>query len=391
MPVYDKTLTKDGQPRTNAKKVVDGKKYYFEVFWVNPNGKRASKKQGYWRTKKEAENAERRFLDSIRTVEDEMLTFGQLEEIYLLKRKNELRENVYEHEKTLLSHMTTPLANVKVPRLTTSQYQKVLYELAHKTRNGKQFSTKYKNRIINTFKALCRFGERRFNLVTTVPDRFDSFKVKDSEKMGEMKFITHDQFKQFIETVDDPSYKTLFTVLFYMGLRIGEANALRWYDISFENNTLSVSKTLTTKRRRDDGSYIENPPKTSTSNRVLPMPQIVSKRLSELHDLFIGDKTYSSEWFMFGGRVPLSDSTITLRKNAYFEKAGIPPIRLHDFRHSCASYLINNLGSDNIILISRYLGHKDIAMTLNRYSHLYRSKLIDLVESIDKLESKPEG
>ncbi len=75
-------------------------------------------------------------------------------------------------------------------------------------------------------------------------------------------------------------------------------------------------------------------------------------------------------------------------KNKYFAKVGLDPIRLYDFRHSCASYLINNLGIDNIMLISRYLSHKDVAMTLNRYSHLYRLKLEDLVLEINELENK---
>ncbi len=74
------------------------------------------------------------------------------------------------------------------------------------------------------------------------------------------------------------------------------------------------------------------------------------------------------------------------KTKAYFEAAGLEPIRLHDFRHSCASYLINNLGCDNIMLISKYLGHGDIQMTLNTYSHLWGNKLDDLVLSINTLE-----
>jgi len=97
---------------------------------------------------------------------------------------------------------------------------------------------------------------------------------------------------------------------------------------------------------------------------------------------------FKKNWFVFSGINAFSETTITNRKNAYFKKAGLDPIRLHDFRHSCASYLINNLGIDNIMLISRYLGHKDVAMTLNRYSHLYRSKLEDLVFEINKLEKQ---
>ena len=104
------------------------------------------------------------------------------------------------------------------------------------------------------------YGKKMFNLTTDVPNRFDSFKdMPTLTKNNEMKFITHEQFMQLISVVDDLQYDALFTTLYFMGLRIGEANALRWHDINFDKNTLSVNKTISTKRKDEDGNFIENP------------------------------------------------------------------------------------------------------------------------------------
>ena len=389
MPVYDALLKKDGTPRSNPPVIKDGKRYFFEAFWVDNNGKRRKKKSKKYKSPKTAANAERAFLANLGEIEDESMTFKQLEELYLAKRKNELRPNVFINQKAMLKHMTDQLGNITINKLTIQQYQKALYELDNMKRNGKPFSARYKNTVINNFKAMITYGKKMFNLTTDVPNRFDSFKdMPTLTKNNEMKFITHEQFMQLISVVDDPQYDALFTTLYFMGLRIGEANALRWHDINFDKNTLSVNKTISTKRKDEDGNFIENPPKTSTSNRTLPMPNIVRNKLMAIYDLFSTHDYFNEQWFVFGGNRPLSESTVTNIKNKYFAKAELEPIRLHDFRHSCASYLINNLGIDNIMLISRYLGHKDVAMTLNRYSHLYRSKLEDLVLEINELEKK---
>ena len=63
--------------------------------------------------------------------------------------------------------------------------------------------------------------------------------------------------------------------------------------------------------------------------------------------------------------------------------AGVKQIRIHDFRHSCASLLINKGAS--IQLVSKYLGHSNINITLATYTHLYQSELEDIKKTLDTL------
>ena len=67
-----------------------------------------------------------------------------------------------------------------------------------------------------------------------------------------------------------------------------------------------------------------------------------------------------------------------------YDKDEVKQIRIHDFRHSCASLLINN--GANIMIVAKYLGHAKIDETLNTYSHLFKNKMDDIVNLMNKLD-----
>ena len=93
---------------------------------------------------------------------------------------------------------------------------------------------------------------------------------------------------------------------------------------------------------------------------------------------------FNDNYFVIGDAFPISSNTISSRKNRNCEIAGVPQIRIHDFRHSCASLLVNN--GANITVVAKYLGHTKIEETLNTYTHLFNSALNEVVNLIDELE-----
>ena len=80
---------------------------------------------------------------------------------------------------------------------------------------------------------------------------------------------------------------------------------------------------------------------------------------------------------------PIADTTFRNRKTLNAFNAGVKDIRIHDFRHSCASLLINS--GANINMVAKYLGHTKIDETLNTYSHLFKNKMNDIVNIINNL------
>lgn len=94
----------------------------------------------------------------------------------------------------------------------------------------------------------------------------------------------------------------------------------------------------------------------------------------------------NDSFFVVSDNRPIADSTIYARKTKLANDANLHAIRIHDFRHSCASLLINN--GANVTLVAKYLGHTKIEETLNTYSHMFSTALDSVVSIIDRLESK---
>ena len=89
-----------------------------------------------------------------------------------------------------------------------------------------------------------------------------------------------------------------------------------------------------------------------------------------------------SWWFLM--LKTISNPNIYLGRTKLATLAGLRVIRIHDFRHSWASLLINN--GANVTLVAKYLGHTKIEETLNTYSHMFSTALDSVVSVIDSLE-----
>ena len=88
-------------------------------------------------------------------------------------------------------------------------------------------------------------------------------------------------------------------------------------------------------------------------------------------------------FYVFGDVKPIIKDRLRKEKRKLANESGLKEIRLHDFRHSCASLLINNGAS--IMIVAKFLGHTKIDETLNTYSHLFKSKMEDIINIMDTL------
>lgn len=82
--------------------------------------------------------------------------------------------------------------------------------------------------------------------------------------------------------------------------------------------------------------------------------------------------------------LPVCSNTLTNHKNVNCKLANVKQIRLHDFKHSCASLLVNK--GANVQVVVKYLGHTKVEETLKTYSHLFISTLDKIINVIDTLK-----
>lgn len=114
------------------------------------------------------------------------------------------------------------------------------------------------------------------------------------------------------------------------------------------------------------------------------MPEVLTNDLKTYKNELKKEKGFNNNYFVAGYALPIASSSLTDHKNYLCDKADVKQIRLHDFRHSCASLLINN--GVNVTLVAKFLGHTKIEETLNTYSHMFSTALDNVVSIIDNLE-----
>ena len=182
-----------------------------------------------------------------------------------------------------------------------------------------------------------------------------------------MLFFTKYEFDKFIAAETDTKFKAAFETLYYCGFESGELRGLTWDNIDFKNKKITVNKAITVKEF--DRKYVVTTPKTNSSYRTIPVANVVIDDLKVLYKLQKEYYGFDDSWYVFGSIEPLGKSTLKERKNRNCKIAGVKQIRIHDFRHSCASLLINH--GANITMVSKILGHTKIDERLNTYSHMY--------------------
>lgn len=312
------------------------------------------------------------------------MTIQQLYNEYILAKENEVRATSLVPIKNCLAKGALPyLADKQLDKLTVPALQSWKNDIAM---IDVSISTKqnYYAELRQMLNYAVKMGYIPKNNLTIV----GNFK-KDTQALPkeELHFYTPDQFKKFIavareqaekkDTINDWSYYVFFFIAYFTGARKGEIYALKWSDI--KGNVLSISRSVNQKV----GRIVETLPKNSSSIRTLQIPMSLEVVLKEQKQRQMKDKNFTDDYRICGGIDCIRDSTVCNKGFDFADKAGLPHIRLHDFRHSHASLLASE--GINIQEIARRLGHSNVEMTWNTYSHLYPHEEERAVSVLDKI------
>ena len=187
----------------------------------------------------------------------------------------------------------------------------------------------------------------------------------------EVQPFSYDEALRLIEAVRGHHMEALYMLCVTVGLRQGEALGLRWRDLDLGSAVLHISVAL----QRIDGTYRLVEPKTPRSRRTIALPEIVVSYLRAhqgrqlLESLEAG--SYWKDWGLVfttphGG--PLDRHNVTRGFKLILKRAGLPNLRFHDLRHTCASFLLaQNVQPRDVMEI---LGHSQIGLTMNTYAHV---------------------
>ena len=225
------------------------------------------------------------------------------------------------------------------------------------------YSFAYKKKLVNMLAAIYNYGEKYYD-IPNIMNKVD--RPRNLEAKKEMLFWTPEEFSKFISCVDRPEYAALFRFLYVTGCRRGEALSLSWGDIDFKKGIVKINKNVTFKTEDKSSPYHITTPKNASSNRNIALPSFFLDMMKEYKEWQKNNATQTD--FVFGGDSPLRPTSVARVMDAAILAAGVKRIRVHDLRHSCASFLIHK--GVSVVAVSRRMGHTNIEQTLNTYSHM---------------------
>lgn len=376
-------------PITATKEKKNGlTKYRVRVNYTDENGDyKTVERTAYG--KAEAQELERRLSADTKKPTSERMTVQALYDEYIETMRHEVRETSLGKTIQALSAEVLPdFAGKALADLNAKNLGAWKNRMAEK-----DLSITTKRNYFKYFRALLNFAVKRGYLASNPLNRVGNFKdpyLVEEETV--LHYYTAEQFLAFSEqarqsaenknTLQEWGYYVFFSISFYLGTRKGEANALRWSDI--EGDRVHIRRSVTQKLKGEPNVFTA--PKNKSSIRELTIPAPLMEILKEHRERCKLMPEFSDEWFVCGGADTLADATIEYRNAAFSSAAGLPHIRIHDFRHSHASLLCNE--GINIQEIARRLGHSDVQTTWRTYAHLYPREEERAVEILNKIMPK---
>lgn len=327
---------------------------------------RQGQKRGF-KTKREAQEYEREFLT--KSSFNNTMTFQSLYELYIEDMKNRLKENTLLSKEHIISVKILPffkkLTLDKITPVTIRKWQNGLLE--YKNKEGGKYSQTYIKTINNQLVAIFNYAVKYHSMQENPCHKAGSIGKKHAE---EMSIWTIEEFNEFISKLKHkPVQYTGFNILFWCGLRIGELLALTVEDIDLDNKKININKSY----QRINGRDVVTEPKTPKSKRKIDITDnlviIIREYIDKLYEATPESRMFNCTKYRFEHDI-----------KTYSKKAEVKRIRVHDLRHSHASFLFQS--KIDPLTISQRLGHEKIETTLNTYTHLYKeasSKLLGVL------------
>lgn len=236
---------------------------------------------------------------------------------------------------------------------------------------GLSFSTL--NGISCVLRAVVRYGGKYGCGVTA-----EACKIPLARKRTNISVLSDAERSTIVSAVSESTGGRGLGVLvcLYTGLRVGEICGLKWGDISPDNHSLSVRRTVSRMRHTEtDGkrtSIYIGMPKTNDSSRRIPLPTVLAEALEKARE--------PDDCYVLSGSPHKVVEPRSMQRyfNNLLKQVGIDHVNYHALRHSFATQCVD-LGFD-VKALSMILGHADVGTTLNTYVHPSFERMRSMME-----------
>ncbi|MDP8976461.1 MAG: site-specific integrase [Actinomycetota bacterium] len=350
-------------------------------------GRKRQKWVGGHRTRKDAEAA---LLDALTRVQTGVYadpgrqTVGEYLEGWLDAVKPTLAATTWAGYRQALTKWVIPrIGRVRLSALTSAQLARLYGQLLDGGgRDGRPLSPR-SVRLAHTVTGRALADAVEWGLLPRNPAR----SVRPpKEKTREMTVWRTEELKEFLAATRDHRFYPLWVVFLTTGLRRSEAAGLRWDDLDLDRGTLAVRHT----RVAVDYRVEDSEPKSIKSRRLVSLddPTVLAlrqHRKRQLEERLAAGPLWQDSGLVFvqeDGQ-PYHPDTISYFFEKTVKRVGVPPIRLHDLRHTSATLAL--AAGVHPKIVQERLGHANISITLDTYSHVVPGMQEEAAAKVAKL------
>lgn len=257
------------------------------------------------------------------------------------------------------------IAYKNVKELKEDDYQKFFNELA------KKYAKSSLDKVYSEINQSLDFAKRKEIIKEFPLDK--RLKPKCKKQTKKIKALRIDQQKELTKclentTVSEYAFRNAALIQMYIGLRIGEVNALRIEEIDLKNKTIYVHRTVT--KDRNNKIIIEEKPKTEAGVRTLTIPDNILPYVKEQMEIALNHK--DNLLFLNRNNNFVSETNANSQLKIRLVNWGLyeKDIATHALRHTYATRCIE-AGIEAVVL-SKLLGHSDVSVTLRTYVDVFR-------------------
>lgn len=338
----------------------------------NEKGKNVYRRRRGFKTKKQAQIALAKLLEDIEenglNNKPVILTFKELYDKWLTQHRLTVKPSTIALNRRFVEgHVLPYLGDYKLSDITVLQCQELVNTWFNQGYKQYTYFRKVTAQIM-------RFGEAMEIMNSNPMSKTIVPRAKEEEK--KLQYYTKEQMAHFFDCLRSfGNFKQLafFRLLAFSGARKSEILSLQWKDLDFTNKNISIGKTLALD---EFTNIIIQSPKTSSSTRSISLDNETIKILAKWRTiqrtdyLSMGFNTSREDQYIFTNeRNELYYPQVVNDWLKYLiKKYDLPRITPHHFRHSHASLLLQ--AGVPIKEVSERLGHKDVKITLEIYSHV---------------------
>ena len=370
-------------------KLKDGsKRYLVKVYFGldSITGKRITTTSRGYKTKKEASLAEARlkleYENNSYIGKTQKYKFKQVYELFLIEHKNTVKPGTYATTKRYANlHILPKIGNKRIDSFTVMDCQKLVNQWAEHFN-----SAKYPKGITQQVFDYAI----KMDIIQDNPMK----KVKLPKRKGVInetsKYYTTEELKHFFECLDDYNnlkFSAFFRILAFTGMRKGEALALEWSDIDFENKLIHITKGVSLD---ENDVPIISTPKTKKSVRtvsidnetVLTLKKWKLEQAKKLMKRGINSLNKHQLLFTYQNNKLYRPCYVNDWLDTIIKTYNLKKITIHGFRHSHCSLLFE-MGTP-IQVVQERLGHSNIKTTMDIYTHVTEKQRDEIADNFAK-------